>query len=135
MKYVLSIAAVLCLAGYAVPALASSTALPRVTLSPLSPSAVAAVVSRPGCDTLASIDGTPFFQMPTIAAEQGIGGTAQVKIDITPAGTLTSEALVSSSGNRWLDDAALLSARMSRYTTATIDCQHVGGSYLYDVEF
>jgi hypothetical protein len=87
------------------------------------------------CDAPAAIDGTPFFQMPAIAAEEGVSGVAQVKIDLTSAGYLAAEQLFATSGNRWLDRAALLSAKMTHYTAESVNCQHVAGSYLYEVEF
>lgn len=133
MKFVLSLAAMLGLATFA-PALAATTGSPSITLVPFTATHVA-VLTRPGCDAPASVAGTPFFEMPTIAAEQGIGGLAQVKIDLTAGGNLSGAALFASSGDRWLDEAALLSARLTRFTAETVNCKHVAGSYLYNVEF
>ena len=76
-----------------------------------------------------------FFAMPTIAAEQGVSGTSVVKIDLNARGDLVAQSLFSSSGNPLLDKAALQSARMSSYTSETRNCEYVGGTYLYTVEY
>lgn len=115
--------------------LAFSTAHPSIQLVQLSPAGVAVVGAPSKCDTPAAIDGTPFFEMPQIAAEQDVSGQASVKIDITSGGALANEKLYSTSGNRWLDEAALLSARLTRYVPEMVNCEHVAGSYLYEVEF
>jgi TonB family protein len=88
-----------------------------------------------GCDVPASVDGTPYLQMPTIAEELGVSGIVQVKIDLSSAGNLSNAAIFSSSGNSALDEAALQSARMTRFTSEVAHCRHVAGSYLYQVEF
>ncbi|HLI96582.1 MAG TPA: TonB family protein [Candidatus Baltobacteraceae bacterium] len=88
-----------------------------------------------GCTAPASVDGTPYWRMPTIAEDEGASGIAQVKIDLTAAGDLAGATIFSSSGNPVLDQAALESARMTRFTSEVANCKHVGGSYLYQVEF
>lgn len=131
MKYVLAMTAALMLAASAVPSLASTS----VSLVSLTPAHVAAVSHRPGCDAPATVDDMPFVEAPRIAAEQGVTGTAQVKIRLTAAGKLAASEMFSSSGNPWLDEAALLSARMTRYSAELVNCERVGGSYLYQVDF
>ncbi len=91
-------------------------------------------VSR-GCNAPAGVDGTPYWRMPTIAENEGVSGIAQVKIDLTSAGELTNATIFSSSGNPVLDQAALESAHMTRFTSEVANCKHVAGSYLYQVEF
>lgn len=127
-------AAALALASQTLPALASNT-YPTVKLIALSPAQVAVVTSRPGCSASAGVNGTPYFEMPTIAHEMGVSGIAQVKIDLTSAGNLAGEQIFSTSGNRWLDAAALQSARMTQFTPEISNCVHVAGSYLYEVDF
>jgi TonB family protein len=135
MKFLrFSIAAALVLASQVAPASAYSTASPYVKIVPFSPRvAVAGAPAR--CNAPAAIDGDAYFEMPTIAAVEGVSGLAQVKIDLTSAGNLASAQMFSSSGNRWLDRAALLSARLTRFTAETVSCERVAGSYLYEVEF
>jgi TonB family protein len=115
--------------------LAFSTATPYIHIVPLGPAHVGVATHKAGCDVPAAINGTPFFEMPSIAAEQGVSGLAEVKIDLTSAGSLAASKIFASSGNRWLDEAALLSARLTSYTSETVNCEHVAGSYLYEVEF
>lgn len=134
MKSIGSMAAALTLTAYALPA-AAFAASPVVQLVALGPAHVATVSQRAGCDAPAAVDGTPFLEVPAIAAGQGVTGTAQVKIRLTASGALAGEELFASSGNPWLDSAALLSARMSRYSAESINCERVAGSYLYEVDF
>ncbi len=117
-----------------VAAVAAAAAVPAITMVPFSHH-VAVVSSRPGCDVAAGVDGTPFWQMPTMAAELGASGVSQVKIDLDASGNLIGARLYAGSGNALLDDAALQSARLTRFTPETSNCERVAGSYLYDVEF
>lgn len=136
MKYLLAMAvAALACGSFASPASAFSTAHPSIQLVQLAPPQVGVTSAGPGCDVPASIDGNPFFEMPRIAVEQGVSGLAKVRIDITSTGRLASEELYGTSGNRWLDQAALLSARLTHYTAETANCERVAGTYLFEVEF
>lgn len=83
----------------------------------------------------AQVIGDAFFQMPTIAAEQGISGTTTVQIALNAKGGLVSHRIFASSGNPWLDGAALQSARMTRFAPETRNCERVGGAYLYAVQY
>jgi TonB family protein len=83
----------------------------------------------------ASIAGYAFYETPSIAAAQGVTGSASVKIDLASNGGLVSNSLYASSGNPWLDAAALRSARMTHFTPELRNCQHVGGTYLYTVDY
>jgi TonB family protein len=116
------------------PALAIPTS-PSIALTPLAPAPLGVVSATAGCAKPASVDGTPYWFMPAIAAEQGAGGIAQIEIHLSSSGKLTDRSLFASSGNPWLDAAALTSASMTRFTSEVVDCRHVGGAYLYDVEF
>jgi TonB family protein len=121
MKYLTIAAAALAIGTAAAPAHASDT--------------FAMLSSGDKCNADASIDGTPFLRTPDIAQEMGIGGVARVKVVLQPSGKVVSATLLSSTGNEWLDEAALESARLSRFTAQTVSCSHVGGSYLYEVTF
>ena len=118
---------------------AAPAAAATITISPLVaaqdqtlPTLVTACASR---DIPAQVAGDAFFQMPTIASEQGIDGTATVKIALNANGALVSHEIFTSSGNAWLDRAALQSARMTRFSAETRNCERVGGTYLYAVQF
>jgi TonB family protein len=128
-------AAVLALASQISPAFASQTAAPTIKLIPLSPANVAIVSGGAHCNKDAAIDGTPYFEMPQIALEMAISGTSQVKIDLAATGDLKAASLFASSGNAVLDNAALRTAKLNRYIPETVNCRHVAGSYLVQVEF
>jgi TonB family protein len=133
-KLHLAAAAALLLAAQASPAFAFST-VSHVKLIALAPTAVSIVGSPEQCNVPARIDGSAYFEYPLIAQEQGVGGTTQLKIDITSNGALADEQIFSSSRNYWLDSAALRSARLTRFTPEVRDCRRVAGSYLYEVDF
>jgi TonB family protein len=110
-----------------------------VALKPLNPHAVqtpmvgiASACANPNSDARVA---SAFFEMPSIAAGQGATGAAGVAIQLSPTGTLVAESILQSTGNPNLDRAALLSARMSRFTPEVSNCAAVGGSYLYTVTF
>lgn len=135
MKLLLAIAAVaLALGTQPAPTLALTKTSPTISLIPLSPSHVS-VNAQTRCYAPASVDGLPFFEMPAIAEAQGVQGTTDVKISLTPSGSLARAELFSSSGNPLLDDAAMLSARMTHFTSEVANCNHVSGTYLYEVTF
>ena len=133
VKY-LSLAAALALSlSASAPAAAFS-----VALRPLHSGHAANVAVMSVCrnaNVAAAVNGTPFFEMPAIAQGQGATGTSGVAIEISPAGALLSESIIEPSGNPNLDRAALLSARMTRFTPEISNCAAVGGTYLYTVTF
>lgn len=133
MKGMLSLAIAAAMLLASSNAVQAATRAPHISLRPLT---VGAVVSRPSaCQAAAAIDGTPYFEMPTIAAEEGASGTTEVQIDLTSAGNLANAALRASSGNEWLDLAALRSAHLTHFSAEMRNCERVAGSYLYVVEF
>lgn len=72
---------------------------------------------------------------PTIARIQGATGTAIVQVDLSASGDLSTASILKSSGNRFLDDAALRAVRDSRFAPEVTDCATVGGSYLVEVNW
>jgi len=135
-----SIKSVSAAAGIALSAILAAPAdAYTITLQPLKAQIqTAATIVVENCrvsDRNPAVDGTAFFEMPTIAAEQGITGTSTVMIRLSSAGKLVSESVFGTSGNAYLDRAALLSARLTSFTPEVRNCAAVGGSYLYSVEF
>ncbi|MDH3297354.1 MAG: energy transducer TonB [Gemmatimonadota bacterium] len=63
-------------------------------------------------------DGQP-FQFPTQAWQEGVGGTAVLKLLISRQGTVDSVMVVESSGHASLDSAALAQASGLRFVPAT----------------
>ena len=52
-----------------------------------------------------------------------------------PAARLTEQSVLATSGNRWIDRAALAAARQSRYRAEVRGCAPVGGVYAFVVDF
>jgi TonB family protein len=115
----------------AVPAEAATINITPLAATPATVGVAGGCVS----DRAAAIAGTPYFEMPAIAREQRATGESRVRIDLTATGALRSAVLASSSGNRWLDRAALATARMSRYVPEVRNCAAVSGAYLISVQF
>ncbi len=112
-----------------------------ITLRPkldTTPQMLAANVQGRPCATPhtdAALAGTPFFEMPQIAEEEGDRGASVVEIDLLPSGTLNHYALEQSSGNFVLDNSAFRTARMTKYQPETQNCVAIAGSYLLEVDF
>ncbi|HEX3463507.1 MAG TPA: energy transducer TonB [Candidatus Elarobacter sp.] len=62
-------------------------------------------------------------------------GTTSVKVDLTAGGTILGASVVRSSGNVWLDSAALRATRLSSFRPEIRNCSPVAGSYIYVVQF
>jgi TonB family protein len=73
--------------------------------------------------------------MPDIAKLQRVTGESVVRVDLDESGRTKSQNLQHSSGNRWLDGAAMATARLSRYSPEVRDCVKMAGSYLVTVAF
>lgn len=58
---------------------------------------------------------------PSIAREQGVQGTAIVLATVGPTGKVEAVSIDQSTGNKWLDSAALDAARQSRFLPPEID--------------
>jgi TonB family protein len=72
---------------------------------------------------------------PDIAAEQNRSGTAVIQVNLADTGALREATLFESSGNQFLDRAAMLAARQQTYSPQIVRCESVGGSYLVNVDF
>jgi protein TonB len=72
---------------------------------------------------------------PDLARQQGAVGTVQVKVSLSPTGSVVSTSVYKSSGNALLDKAALSAARASSYAPEVEDCAPVAGTYLFRADF
>ena len=116
-------------------ALAAAASAATVRLVPLA--AHTAAVTHSACavpSAAASIVATP-VELPEIAAQQHVTGVAAVRVDLDARGTLAATSVLASSGNRWLDEAALRTARTSTYRAEVRACERVGGPYALIVDF
>jgi TonB family protein len=105
-----------------------------LALSATAPAFAAGASACNAGDAPARISST-YYEIPSIAAEQGVTGTSVVKLDLAADGHVTAQSLYRSSGNVWLDASALRSARLSGFLPETRKCRPVSGTYLYSVEF
>jgi TonB family protein len=104
-----------------------------IALLPLGGGATSALTTQcTQADRPAAIDAA-FFEVPTIAQAMHASGESLVRIDLDAAGQLRTASLQRSSGNRWLDLAALQTAHLSRYRPEVQNCARIGGSYLIAV--
>lgn len=114
----------------ALSAAAGATTVRLVSLSAPSIGASVTCAAAP-----AAITDAQSADVPTIAAEQNVTGITSVRIALDATGRLISSSVLESSGNRWLDRAALQAARSSRYSPESRDCARVGGAYAFVVDF
>jgi TonB family protein len=117
-------------------ALSTAAGAATIRLVPLSPLAVGASVAPCAVPfrSAAVTEAAP-ADVPAIAAGQNVTGIAEVRIVLDPGGRLTEQAVLASSGNRWLDRAALTAARQSNYRAEVRACAPVGGAYALVVDF
>lgn len=73
--------------------------------------------------------------LPDIAVGQNVSGMTVVRITLDDRGRLVGDGVMTSSNNRWLDEAALYAARSLRYAPEVRDCQSIGGDYALIVDF
>jgi TonB family protein len=121
------------IAGTLALALSAVAGAATVRLVPLSPPSVGTSVTCTAAP--ASISYAEPADLPAIAAGQNVTGITSVFIALNASGTLTRSAVLGSSGNRWIDKAALRVARFSQYSAESRDCTHVGGTYALVVDF
>jgi len=74
-------------------------------------------------------------EMPTLARDQGLSGSAQVQVDLSANGQVLGAKIFVSTGSSVLDTAAMDAARRTTYSPKIVDCDRVPGSYLFRVDF
>lgn len=88
-----------------------------------------------GADHAAGFSEAGFVEYPAIAQLQGAAGETRVRVDLSERGTLRAAAVDRSSGNPWLDKAAVAAVRSLRYSPEVTNCEAVAGSYALSVQF
>lgn len=117
-------------------ALSAAASAATLQLVPLSPPVVGASITTCKAPYRApAVTAVVPADVPAIAAGQNIAGTTELRIVLDPGGRLTEQSVLASSGNRWLDRAALAAARQSGYRAEVRDCAPVGGAYALVVDF
>jgi TonB family protein len=117
-------------------ALSTAAGAATIRLVPLSPRTAGASVGACAAPFVsAAVTSAALADLPAIAAGQNVTGITEVRIVLDPGGRLAEHAVLSSSGNRWIDRAALQAARQSSYRAEIRNCAPVGGSYAFVVDF
>jgi TonB family protein len=108
-----------------------------ITMLPLHPAQAGSQIASRTCgsDHAAGFSGPAFAEYPPIAQLQGIAGETRVRVDLSEHGKLRTAAVDRSSGNPWLDKAAVAAARNLRYSPEVTNCEAVAGSYALNVQF
>lgn len=123
------------MSGVLTLALAATASAATVRLVPLAAQTVAAAHSACTVESAAaSIVAMP-VELPEIAAQQHVTGVTAVRVDLDARGRLADTSVLASSGNRWLDEAALRTARTSTYHAEVRACERVGGPYALVLDF
>ena len=65
----------------------------------------------------------------------GLTGSAQVQVTLDDRGRVTDARIYLSTGFMALDRAAVDAARRSTYAPQVVDCEPLGGTYLFKVDF
>ena len=123
-------------AGALILTLSAAAGAATVRLVPLAGQTAATTVN--GCalpSAPASIIAAAPAELPAIAAGQNVTGITEVRIALDPRGYLSGASVLSSSGNRWIDRAAVQAAQASAFSAEVRDCARVGGEYAFVVDF
>ncbi|BDE06000.1 hypothetical protein WPS_12760 [Vulcanimicrobium alpinum] len=116
----------------AAPSVASAATL---TLIPNATQTVSATVRCSAAGAPASILAAADAELPGIAAGQNVQGATAIRIGLNPGGRLEYASVMRTSGNPWIDAAALRATRLSHYRSETRDCSSVSGEYAVLVDF
>ncbi len=115
----------------------SSANAATITMLPPQPSHAGALGTAGTCgpDRVAGFSGEGIVEYPTIARLQGVVGETRLRVDLSERGTLRAASVDRSSGNPWLDKAAVAAARSLGYWPEVTHCEAVAGSYALIVQF
>jgi protein TonB len=89
--------------------------------------------AQPHVDATTTNPVTP--DTPEMAKQQGATGTVQVKVSLSPTGSIVSATVYKSSGFPSLDQAALQAAKQSAYAPEIDNCMKVAGDYIFRADF
>jgi TonB family protein len=117
-------------------ALTTAASAATIRLVPLSPRTMGASIASCAVPfSSAAVTNAVPADLPPIAAGQNVTGVTEVRIVLDPGGRLVEQSVLASSGNRWIDAAALTAARQSRYRAEVRECGPVWGVYALVVDF
>lgn len=117
----------------AVPAATGVPATPAPTPAPTPTPKPTPACANPNVD--ATTVNAAEADYPDIAREQGVVGSAAVKVTLDATGHVVDVSINKSAGNPALDQSALKAARASTYSPEIVNCVKTAGSYLFRVDF
>lgn len=120
------------------PASAPDSSQPRIIEAPARrapPPPVAPAAPAPGDRAQPQPLSTPAPRYPQEALRMGAGGTVRITVTVAPDGSVERQALAESSGNRYLDRAALEAVRRWRFQPATRNGQPVAAEVSVPIVF
>jgi TonB family protein len=88
-----------------------------------------------GSESLARITDAHQPEYPAIALGMGVEGNTLVVFTMNQNGTIADASVADTSGNQWLDQAAVDAVRKSRFAPAVHNCSKIGGVYGVEVLF
>jgi protein TonB len=121
-------------------ALSAATLLLAMAVSTL-PAPAQTTLDAPAACQVANADAhsltndTPERPWVSYETEFHPSGTAIVQIDLNADGTLQNATIVKSTGDPTLDRAAKKFVATQRFAPEVRDCQAIGGTYLYQVDY
>lgn len=111
---------------------------PRIIEAPVRPAPpppVAPAAPAPGDRAQPQPLSTPTPRYPQEALRMGAGGTVRITVTVAADGSVERQALADSSGNRYLDRAALEAVRRWRFQPATRNGQPVAAEVSVPIVF
>ena len=95
-----------------------------------------AAPTAPACNRDATVLRQIPPDYPQAARELGLGQrTVGIRVYVTPQGTVAALRVLNSSGNNFLDQAALGAAAQSTFSPRVKNCKATFGLYLFKVTF
>lgn len=119
------------------------TQQPRI-VEPMAPAAASLPAEAPPADTATGAAGNsttpvPISRPPPVypqeALRRGVGGTVRVQVTVTPEGRVERMDVANSSGDRYLDRAAMEAVRRWRFMPAMRNGQPVSATVVIPVDF
>lgn len=119
------------------------TQQPRI-VEPMAPAAASLPAEAPSADTATGAAGNsttpvPISRPPPVypqeALRRGVGGTVRVQVTVTPEGRVERMDVANSSGDRYLDRAAMEAVRRWRFMPAMRNGQPVSATVVIPVDF
>lgn len=84
-------------------------------------------------DATATAPSAPDY--PEMARQQGAQGVVLITVELNADGSVAEVTVYKSSGNSFLDGAALAAAQRSKYRAEIFRCERIPGTYIFHADF